>query len=164
MKVVIVPSAAEPASPDHCLSTYLVNDAVSIDAGGLALFGRVADQALVRHVFLTHSHIDHVATLPIFLDNVYQAHPDGVHVYGSPALLASLQQDVFNDRLWPDFVRLSRERVQLEERRPLADGRPVEAAGLRVTPVPVDHVVPTHAFVIESPEAAVAVVTDTRPT
>lgn len=163
MKVLLVPSAGQ--RPYHYLSGYVIDGVIAVDAGALGFHGALADQARVRHVFLTHSHIDHLASLPVFLENVYNTHPDCVCVHGNAAVLDCLRRDLFNDRLWPDFLRIS------SERRPpylrlslLEEGRTVEAEGLRVTPVAVDHVVPTFAFVIEGPGAAVAVVTDTAPT
>jgi ribonuclease BN (tRNA processing enzyme) len=164
MKVVLLPCGAGAKPRLHTLSTYVINGTVSVDAGGLGLIG-VARQRRVRHVFLTHAHSDHIATLPVFLDTVHHTHPEGVQVYGTPPTLEALQRDVFNDRIWPDFVRLSREVAPPWLRLvPLAEGVPVSADGLRVTAEPVDHVVPTVAFLVEGPEGAVAVVTDTRPT
>ena len=125
----------------------------------------LTDQARVRHVFLTHTHIDHLASLPIFLENVYAAHSECVCLHGNEAVLDCLQRDLFNDRLFPDFVRISRERKPAYLRLSLLEeGKPVEVEGLRVTPVAVDHVVPTFAFVVEGPDGAVAIVTDTAPT
>jgi ribonuclease BN (tRNA processing enzyme) len=165
MRVVLAPSTTGPESKYHQLSTFVINDVVAIDAGCLGLFGGPAEQARVRHVFLTHSHIDHLASLPIFLENVQGAHAEPVTVYGGEEVLDCLQRDVFNDRLMPDFIRISRERkppfLRLER---LTSGTPVLVDGLRVTPVPVNHAVPTFAFVIEGPDAAVAIVTDTGPT
>jgi ribonuclease BN (tRNA processing enzyme) len=40
----------------------------------------------------------------------------------------------------------------------------IELEGLRITPVPVDHVVPTFGFVVEEENAAVVIVGDTGPT
>jgi ribonuclease BN (tRNA processing enzyme) len=165
MKVVLVPSAAGVGRPYHYLSSYVIDGVIAVDAGGLGFHGPLAEQARVRHVFLTHSHIDHLASLPLFLENVYGAHADCVCVHGSAAVLDCLQRDLFNDRVWPDFLRISRERKPAYLRTSLLEEcRPVEAEGLRVTPVSVDHVVPTFAFVVEGPTAAVAVVTDTAPT
>jgi cAMP phosphodiesterase len=163
MKVMLVPSAGD--RPYQYLSSYVIDGVIAIDAGGIGFHGSLADQARIRHVFLTHSHIDHLASLPIFLDNVHNAYPECVCVHGGEAVLDCLRRDVFNDRLWPDFVRISRERrppyLRLSQ---LEDGRPVEAEGLRVTPVAVDHAVPTFAFIVEGADAAAAVVTDTAPT
>jgi ribonuclease BN (tRNA processing enzyme) len=165
MKVVLVPSASGVERSYHYLSSYVIDDVVAIDAGGLGFHGDLAAQARVRHVFLTHTHLDHTASLPIFLENVYGVHPEGVVIHGGAAVLDSLQRDIFNDRVMPDFIRISRERkppfLQLSL---LEENKTVEVEGLRITPVGVNHVVPAFAFVIEGKQTALAVVTDTAPT
>jgi ribonuclease BN (tRNA processing enzyme) len=163
MKVMLVPSALA-AAPLQYLTTLLVNDAVAFDAGSLGLFGTPAEQARVRHVFLTHSHMDHVASLPIFLENVSDDSDDCPTVYATAPVLDVLRTDVLNDRLFPDFVRLSLDGPALVRLEPITPGRPVAVAGLTVTAVEVDHVVPTVGYLIDDGAAAIAFVTDTAPT
>ncbi len=165
MKVRLVPSTAGSAhDPYQHLSTYLFNDTIAIDAGCLGHYGSYADQVRVRNIFLTHSHIDHIGSLPIFLDNVFEGGPDCVTVHASREVIDCLQRDVFNDRIWPDFVRLSTPEAPFLRFSTLRALQPVVVEGLRFTPVPVDHVVPTFGFVVESPSAAVLVASDTGPT
>ena len=165
MKIVLVPSSAGSSAPTTTCRATSSTTSSPWTRGGSGFRAPWPIRQRIRNVFLTHSHIDHIASLPIFLENVYGAHPEGVVVHGGAAVLDCLQRDVFNDRLMPDFIRISR------ERKPpflclslLEEGKPVTADGLRVTPVSVDHAVPTFAFVIEGPKTAVAVVTDTAPT
>ena len=164
MRVRLLPSAPGRKEGAQFLSTFLVNDVVAIDAGSLGLYGHPRDQAGIRHVFLTHSHADHVATLPIFVENAYEGKAESVVVYGHPAVLQSVKKDIFNDRIWPDFVRLSRPESPYLRMQPLADEKPVEVAGLRITPVPVEHVVPTYAFVVEDGRTSVIFGGDSGPT
>jgi ribonuclease BN (tRNA processing enzyme) len=145
------------------LSSYLVNGATLVDCGGAGLCGDFARQAGVRDIFLTHGHLDHVASLPILLDNVYGlGAPPTVHA--TESTLEVLKRDVFNDHLWPDLSALSRRIPPFMEVRPLTCGAAVAVPGLRVTGVPVDHVVPTTAYILEEPGAAAAIITDTAPT
>jgi cAMP phosphodiesterase len=154
----------EVREPSQYLSTYLFNDTIAVDAGCLGHYGTFADQVRVRNVFLTHSHIDHIGSLPIFVDNVYQGGPDCVSVHASRDVIDCLKRDLFNDRVWPDFIRLSTPEAPFLKLAILEPFRQVEVDGLRFTPVPVDHVVPTFGFVIESATAAVVVASDTGPT
>src|SRR5262249_6037794 len=87
-------------------TSYLVNDSTAIAAGWLGFRATPAEQARIRHVFLTHTHIDHIATLPIFLDMAFHTTGAGVNVYGTAPVLDCLRRDIFNDRVWPDLVRL----------------------------------------------------------
>ncbi len=166
MKVHIVPSSVGESSRHQILATYLINDSVAIDAGVLGLLSPLEAQRRVRHVFLSHSHLDHLATLPIFIDNVYVHGPDSPSVWGSPQVLETLQRDLFNDRLWPDMIRLSGEESPFLKLETLSAEQPVEVEGLRITPIELKHVVPAFGFLVEelATKAAVLFVSDTGPT
>jgi ribonuclease BN (tRNA processing enzyme) len=169
MKVMLVPSALGVGEPKtgpqlQYLTTLLVNDNVAVDAGSLGLFGTPAEQARVRHVFLTHAHMDHVGSLPIYLENVSDDSTECPTVHAPQSVLDVIHTDVLNDRLFPDFVRLSNDGPPLVRLEPLVPGRPVRVAGLSVTAVEVDHVVPTVAYLIDDGKSAFTFVTDTSPT
>jgi cAMP phosphodiesterase len=163
VRVTLLP-ASVPRPGRQFLTSYLLNDRVAVDAGSVGLFGGAAEQARVRHVLLTHSHLDHLALLPIFLDTVYQGGTDCVTVHGSETVIDCLRRDVFNDRIWPDFIRLSEVRPPFLKLQQLEPGRTVEVEGLHVTPVPVNHPVPTLGFLIEDDTSAVVIPSDTGPT
>ncbi len=164
MKLTLLSSAPADSSEDQFLTSYVVNDSVAIDAGSLGLSLTTAAQARIKHVFLSHSHIDHTASLPIFIDNVNEMGGSGVRIYGSQAVLDCLRQDIFNDRVWPDYSRFIPSNEAFFELVRLDPGRTVDLGELRVTPVPVDHLVPTFGFVIEDRNAAVIITSDTGPT
>jgi ribonuclease BN (tRNA processing enzyme) len=163
MKVMLVPSALG-AGPLQYLTTLLVNDDVAIDAGSLGLYGTPADQARIRHVFLTHAHMDHVATLPIFLENVSDNSSQCPIIHATEPVLEVVHHDILNDRLFPDFVRLSRDGPPLIRLEPLTPGQPVPAGKLTVTAVEINHVVPTVGYLVDDGSSAFAFVTDTAPT
>src|SRR5262249_54185981 len=137
MKALLLPSALGAGSLQY-LTTVLVNDTVAFDAGSLGLVGTPAEQARVRHVFLTHAHIDHVRSLPIFLETVPDDSNDCPPVSAPAAVLDVARQDILNDRLFPDFVRLSHDGPPLVRLEVIHPGRPVRVAGLTVTAVPAD--------------------------
>lgn len=167
MNATLLPSSITlGAEPSQFLTSFLINGVIAIDAGSLGLLGSTDLQAKVKHVFLTHTHMDHLASLPVFLENVFEAGAECPTVYGSRGVLECLQQDVFNDRIWPDFVRMSRETpdspfLRLVE---IHEGQTVQAEGLQITPVAVDHLVPSLGLIVEGPDATVVVASDTGPT
>jgi ribonuclease BN (tRNA processing enzyme) len=167
VRVTIVPSSVggKGVLRTQFLTSYLVNDTVAIDAGSLGFYRTPKEQAQVKHLFLSHSHLDHVASLPAFLDNTYD--PDGgdpVTVYGGAETLECLRRDLFNDRLWPNFLQPPPPRPPFLKLRLLEPGVPVSVAGLRLTPVPVCHAVPTLGFIVEEPGSTVVFPSDTGPT
>jgi ribonuclease BN (tRNA processing enzyme) len=166
MQVTLVPSsiALDGEEPSQYLITYLINETVAIDAGSLGLYGSPQRQAAIKHVLISHTHIDHTATLPIFIENAYEARAECVTIYGSEHVLDSLRRDIFNNRTWPDFVALSEGEVRLLRLEPLVPGEPVELDGLKITPIPVNHVVPTLGFLVEDGRSTVLIASDTGPT
>ncbi len=164
MKIELLPSTVgETAARQFCIGA-IVNGTLAVDAGTLGLLWPLERQCRVRNIFLSHSHLDHIATLPLFLANVYEETSDCPNVYASNATLQSLQQDVFNDRLWPDFVKLSKEESPFLEVHALVSEDTVELPGLTVTPIALDHIVPTLGFILQDEAGAVAFVSDTNPT
>src|SRR3954453_3865215 len=139
MRVTLVPSsiALNGEEPSQYLITYLINDSVAIDAGSLGLYGSPQRQSEVKHVLISHTHIDHTATLPIFVENAFEVKSECVTIHGSEHVIDSLRRDIFNDRAWPDFIALSEGDVRLLRLNRLEPDVPVEIEGLTITPIPV---------------------------
>jgi glyoxylase-like metal-dependent hydrolase (beta-lactamase superfamily II) len=120
MRVELLPSSVGASGMLQFSQSVLINDYTAIDAGSVGCLVPLERQQLIRDVFLSHSHLDHIGSLPFFLDNVYRPVPECPRILASAATFASLRSDVFNDRIWPDFVRLSREEtpfLRLQELR-----------------------------------------------
>lgn len=165
MRVQLLPSSCGRPDPGpQFLSSYLVGDAVVIDAGSVGMHADLELQRRVRHVFLTHAHLDHVASLPLLLENSYTPGPDCVEVLASRTVLAELRRDLFNGRMWPDFVALSKPADRFLAETVLEPLVAVDRAGFRVTPVPVAHGVDTLAMIVEDGRDCVAFAADTGPT
>jgi ribonuclease BN (tRNA processing enzyme) len=163
MDVMVLPSALG-GGKGQPLSSYLINGRLAVDAGSLGLFGSVKSQSLVTDVLLTHSHLDHVAGLPVLIDNVYDGDGECPTVRGPRETIECLRRDVFNGCLYPDMLALSERMPPFVTLSVMEPRRPTDVAGLTVTAVPVNHVVPTFAYVIRDRISAVAIVTDTAPT
>jgi ribonuclease BN (tRNA processing enzyme) len=145
------------------LTGCLIDGDLAVDAGNLGWAGPPDELARVRHVLLSHSHLDHVAGLPVFLDTVYGLAPRPPAVWGLPHTLGCLRADVFNDRLMPDFVTLSERMPPFLTLHELTPDVPTAVGRFTVTPLMLDHPVPTVGFVIDDGTTSLAVLTDTRP-
>lgn len=164
MKITLLASSMR-GHPHHQFATsYAVGETIAVDAGSLGFVGTPEQQRRIRHLFITHSHIDHTATLPIFLENAFQPGGDCPILYASQPVLEALQEHMFNDVLWPDFIGLSKGANRFVEIRPLDPGESVDVDGFHVTAVPMDHVVPTQGYLFQKAGRTLAIGGDTGPT
>ncbi|MBV8116267.1 MAG: 3',5'-cyclic-nucleotide phosphodiesterase [Silvibacterium sp.] len=164
MKVRLLGSSVHDTARRQYVTSYLINGVVGIDAGSTGFHGTPQEQEAVEHVFLTHSHIDHTASLPIFVENAWTPTEGCPTIYGSPQTLDAVQKHIFNDVIWPDFVALSRNMPPFLRLHPIDPEMPLEAAGLRFTPILVHHVVPTFGYVVSDGHSSVIFGADSGPT
>lgn len=146
------------------LTTFIVNGTIAIDAGALGYWGDLDGQRRVDHVFLSHSHADHVGSLPMFVTNTLDRRSRHVAVHGHAPVLDSLSRDMFNGRVWPDFLRQANGEAPLLDLAETREGRASQVGDLRVTPIPVEHPVPTMAHLLDDGRSAVVISTDSAPT
>ena len=166
MRIRLLPSSPTDPGTLQPLSTLLVNDTLAIDGGSLGVGLGVEEQRRVRSIIVTHSHADHIASLPVFLAEVYPFLEGPVSVHSIPEVIGALRRHVFNDIVSPDFGTIELPRgggrgLRYVEIEPLV---PFEVEGLRVTAVEVNHTVRTIGMVLEDDRSAVVVTADTHHT
>ncbi len=164
LRVRLLPSAVSGDGKLQYATSYLVGDSVAIDAGSVGMYGGPQAQRLVRHVLLTHSHTDHIATLPILLENTLTQDGPALEVWAGRETIACLHDDVFNDRVWPRLEVLRRPAGPALVLHELESEREFKLGELAVLPVAVDHTVPTLAFIVSNARASVVIAGDTAPT
>ena len=164
MKIRVFGSSVKDTPRRQYVSSYLINGNVAIDAGCLGFWGTPQEQEAIKHVFLTHSHIDHTASLPIFVENAWTPAGNCPCVYGSSTTLDAMQRHVFNNVIWPDFIALSQNMPPFLRVKQIEAEKPIAAGGLQITPVLVNHVVPTFGYVVADGESAVIFGGDSGPT
>jgi ribonuclease BN (tRNA processing enzyme) len=142
-------------------TALLVDDDIMIDAGtGVAV---LSDDELARidHVFLTHSHLDHIAYLPLMIDAVGEARDTPLTVHASRATLDILQAHIFNNLIWPDFTRIPSLDAPGVRFEALETGERFTLNGRTVTALPARHTVPAMGFAVSSGNACLAFSGDT---
>jgi cAMP phosphodiesterase len=142
-------------------TSLLVDHDVLIDAG--TGVGDLAIEELVRidHVFVTHSHLDHVTSIPFLADTVGAMRSQPLVVHALPETIADLRQHLFNWKLWPDFTKIPSEEQPLLRFAPVTVGEALQLAGRTITPVPASHVVPAVGYALDSGDATLVFTGDT---
>ena len=145
------------------MTTFLLNETTSLDAGSLTPTLTLAEQRRVDRVVITHSHFDHVATLPFFFENVFGRRRP-IEIVAPGPVLAPLRAHLFNGSLWPDFSKLPSRRKATMRFRPIREGSVFRTRDLSFFPVPVHHIVPTYGYLVRSATASILFSGDTGPT
>ena len=88
------------------MTCLLINGTIALDAGSLSQVLSIERQVAVQSIVLTHSHMDHINSLPFFIENVYGRGDGAIDIYSSPATVYAIRKYLFNNATWPDFTRL----------------------------------------------------------
>lgn len=127
-----------------------LSDRVLIDAGtGLERLP-LAQMLNIRHIFVSHAHLDHICCLPILLANIIGTNHDmPVTVYGHADTITALQQHIFNYAIWPDFSKSSGTAMPTLQFQVLEALQPVECDDLVIMPFATTHTVPCFGYSVK---------------
>jgi ribonuclease BN (tRNA processing enzyme) len=143
-------------------TSMLLDDDVLIDAGTGVGDLSLQQLAGIDHVFLTHSHLDHVTSIPFLLDTVGWQRSKPVTLHAIEETLDILSAHLFNWKLWPDFRQIPDAKAPLLRYAPVHVGKAVVLGGGRsITPVPANHVVPAVGYHLDSGGASLIFTGDT---
>lgn len=127
---------------------FLVDDSLLLDAGSVASTLGMSDLQRIQAAVISHVHFDHIKGLPTLADNLVGRQPTPVVLASIPPVLDSLQTHIFNDEVYPDFLRLPDPANPVFTRQNLVANEETVIAGYGITPIPVNHLVPTVGFLI----------------
>lgn len=133
-----------------------------IDAGNLInAFGD--DIFTIEHIFLTHSHLDHIIDIPFLADLFVTQKSISLKIYALKETLDDLRQFIFNHRVWPNFEEISlighTEKtielieIQLDETYAIDD--------ITLTPFKTNHTDGSCGYLIEKNNAGILFTADT---
>lgn len=135
-------------------TAFLVDDDVLIDAGTGVGDLSYEEMRRIRHVFVTHSHLDHVASIPMLVDSVFDDLDEPLVVHAQQATIDALRQHLFNWRIWPDFSQLPEPGRGVLRFEVLEPGTGVHIDERTIEAIPVRHTVPAVAFRCANAHAA----------
>jgi cAMP phosphodiesterase len=167
VKIKLLPSTIDAegrAAPEQRLSCFVVDGRVCIDAGSIAIGLTEEERGAVRDVIITHPHMDHVATLPIFIDDLFATLDRPVRIHATEEVIHLIERDIFNWTVYPRFSELKNEKTPVMSYVPFRHGEEFRVAHLSVTAIPVNHIVPTVGLIVRDGRTAVGFSSDTAAT
>jgi ribonuclease BN (tRNA processing enzyme) len=157
-------------------TSFLLDDDILIDAGTGVEDLTVDELAAIDHVFLTHSHLDHIAALPLLVDSVGNRRDKPLIVHALPETIVALKTHIFNWVIWPDFSEIPHYDRPWMRFSPLSIGATVEIPAKHtsgadapgevrlIRSLAANHTVPALAFHLKSAAGSLVYSGDNVPT
>ena len=127
-------------------TSFLLDSDTLIDAGTGVGDLSLEEMRQIDHVFLTHSHLDHVAALPLMVDAVAAMRTAPLKIHALAGTIEALKTHIFNNVIWPDFTRIPSPQSPFVCFQEIKVGQTHEINGKLIEVLPAVHTVPAAAF------------------
>ena len=150
MKMRVLGCAGGIGGRERLTTCLMVDHDILLDAGTGVTSLALDELRQIRHVFLTHSHLDHVAGLALLVDAAQISKSGGITVYATQKVIDALKMHLFNWVLWPDFSTIPNEREPAMRWQAIEHGVALELGGRLITPFAVNHAAGASAYWVRS--------------
>ena len=134
---------------DRRTTSLLIDSDILIDSGSGVGDLTMDEMASVRHIFLTHSHLDHIVFLPLMVDSIFEKINPSIVIHAQPETIKALREHIFNWHIWPDFSALPTPEEPVMRYEEMLPGTRVEIDGRTIEMIPMNHIVPTVGYRFE---------------
>ena len=135
-------------SKDCRTTSFLIDTDVLIDAGTGVGDLTLEEMRGIDQVFLTHSHLDHVAALPLMVDAVSNKRSVPLQIHALAGTIAALRAHIFNDVIWPDFSRIPSPEAPFITFHEIKIGQALQLKGKLIEVLPAVHTVPACGYAV----------------
>ncbi len=165
MKLTVLGSAGAEF-PDFRPPSFMIDDSLLLDAGTISSVLSEEEQWKISDIFITHSHLDHIRSIPALADNIIIKSMQGhtVRIYSIEPVISAMKNHMFNNVIWPDFTKIPSPDspvLSFETIEPLKD---YSINGYTLRCVEVDHTVPAVGYIVSGKGKRLAYSGDTGPT
>lgn len=129
-------------------TSFLLDHDVLVDAGTGVGDLTLDEMCAIDHVLLTHSHLDHVAALPLMVDAIASQRKSPVMIHALPGTIDALRTHIFNNIIWPDFSRIPTPESPFISFHPIELGQTLFLGGKYIEVLPAVHTVPAVGYAV----------------
>lgn len=150
MQVKILGCSGGIGSAELQTTSFLVGSHTIIDAGTGVVSLTLEQLANINSVFLTHSHMDHIAACPMLIDSSSDTRTKPLTIYALEETITALRKHIFNWSIWPDFSGIVVNDVKSLEFKTINIGDEFELQdGGSILVGPANHQVPGCSYLLK---------------
>jgi len=152
--------------PGYNQPAFLIDGKILLDGGTIGSCLSESEQWAIKNILITHSHLDHIKAIPFLADNIIVKHKKhSITLYGIKQTLSALRKHLLNDKIWPDFTKISSSIEPVIKLKNITTGNTFDVDGYAVSAYGVNHTVPAVGYIITDKAGRSLLYTgDTGPT
>lgn len=163
MKIRVLGASGSDMPGQH-LTSFLIDDSLLFDAGGVTNSLTLRQQQKIKYIFITHAHLDHIRDIPFLADNrVISGQKLQIKVFSINDVVEDMKKHLLNQRLWPDFTAIPSKKNSILKLEKIKEGEVVTINGFHITAVAVKHTVPAVGYLVQKEDKALFYTGDTGP-
>jgi cAMP phosphodiesterase len=148
---------------DYCdLTAFQITDSIVVDAGSL-ISSLKCKACKIEHIFVTHSHFDHIRDIPLLVDSFFEIQTKTINIYGTAQCIENLKKHIFNWDIWPDFSKIS----MIDSDEPairfvtISMGHKLYIDNISIEPIENNHCTGSCGYVIKKEDEGIMLTSDT---
>lgn len=129
-------------------TSFLLDHDLLVDAGTGVGDLSLEEMRVIDHVLLTHSHLDHVAALPLMVDAIASQRTTPIKIHALQGTIDALKAHIFNNTIWPDFSKIPSPEFPFISFHPVEVGQTIFLGGKYIEVLPAVHTVPAVGYAV----------------
>ncbi|MEN2994831.1 MAG: 3',5'-cyclic-nucleotide phosphodiesterase [Thermodesulfovibrio sp.] len=163
MKIKVL-GASGSDIPGYHLSSFLLNNKILFDAGGVTGSLSFKAQQKIQHIFITHAHLDHIRDIPFLADNIIlSGKPKRINIYSVEEVIDDIKTHLLNSKIWPDFTVIPDVDNSILNLKVINEETEIMIEGYRITAYKMNHAVVAVGFLVEKGKKSFFYTGDTGP-
>ncbi|MEA2100267.1 MAG: HD domain-containing protein [Campylobacterota bacterium] len=144
-------------------SAFYLNKKNVIDAGNL-LEPLGEETIYIENIWITHSHLDHIADIAYIIDNYFSLREKTLNIIALPQTIQAIKKNFLNNIIWPDFsviplhnsnkMTVKYQEIEIDVEYKIGDDEYIKA-------FKTDHTVPSCGYIYKKEGDAVLITADT---
>ena len=129
-------------------TSFLIDADLLVDAGTGVGDLTLSQMRSIDNVLLTHSHLDHVAALPLMVDAIAAQRKQPLKIHALAGTIAALKAHIFNNVIWPDFTCIPTPQDPFISFHEIRIGQTLQFGDKLVEVLPAVHTVPAVGYAV----------------
>jgi ribonuclease BN (tRNA processing enzyme) len=136
--------------PGHRPPSFLLDGKILFDAGSLTNILPAKDLLKIEHIFITHTHLDHIMGIPFLADHLmFSEKRHKVNIIGIPTVIEAIRRSLLDGSIWPDFTTIPDTHEAILKLKELEPGQSIRIGLYTIIPYKVNHPVPAAGYLVE---------------